>query len=69
MGIFVDCNHAYNAYTAVRMGKYLEKENVLFMEEPVIPEDREGYRCVREKLDIAIAGGEAEYTLYGSAIS
>lgn len=65
VGIFVDCNHAYNAYTAVRMGKYLEKENVLFMEEPVIPEDREGYRCVREKLDIAIAGGEAEYTLYG----
>lgn len=65
VGIFADCNHAYNAYTAVRMGKYLEENNVLFMEEPVIPEDREGYRFVRQKLDIAIAGGEAEYTLYG----
>jgi len=65
VGIFVDCNHAYNAHTAVRMGKYLEESNVLFMEEPVIPEDREGYRFVREKLNIAIAGGEAEYTLYG----
>lgn len=65
VGIFVDCNHSYNAYTAVRMGKYLEESNVLFMEEPVIPEDREGYRSVRKKLNIAIAGGEAEYTLYG----
>jgi D-galactarolactone cycloisomerase len=65
VGIFVDCNHAYNSYTAIRMGRVLEEENILFMEEPVIPEDLEGYREVRNKLDIAIAGGECEYTLYG----
>ena len=65
VGIFVDCNHAYNSYTAIRMGRVLEEENILFMEEPVIPEDLEGYREVRNRLDIAIAGGECEYTLYG----
>ena len=63
--LFVDCNHAYRANTAVRMGKYLEENGVLFMEEPVMPEDREGYIAVRGSLDLAVAAGECEFTLYG----
>lgn len=63
--LFVDCNHAYNAYTAVRMGRVLQDEGILFMEEPVPPEDHEGYRRVRSQLNLAIAGGECEYTRYG----
>lgn len=65
IGIMVDCNHAYNGYTATKMGRHLEEIGAIFMEEPVPPEDKDGYRMVRSKLDIAIAGGEAEYTLYG----
>jgi len=65
MGILVDCNHAYNAATAIRMGRVLERHGCLFFEEPVPPEDRDGYRRVRQSLDIAIAGGEAEYTRWG----
>ncbi|MGM9522735.1 MAG: mandelate racemase/muconate lactonizing enzyme family protein [Oscillospiraceae bacterium] len=65
VGICVDCNHAYNGYTAVKMGRHLEENGVIFMEEPVVPEDKDGYRLCRSKLDLAIAGGEAEYTLYG----
>lgn len=65
VGLFADCNHSYTANTAVRMGRCLEEYGALFMEEPVVPEDIEGYRFVRDKLDIAIAGGEAEFTLYG----
>jgi D-galactarolactone cycloisomerase len=38
---------------------------VLWFEEPVIPEDRLGYRKVRDALAIPIAGGECEYTRYG----
>ena len=64
-GILVDCNHAYNATTAIRMGHVLEEYDCLFLEEPVPPEDRDGYRQVRKALDIAIAGGEAEYTRWG----
>lgn len=63
--LYVDCNHAYRASTAVRMGKYLEENGVLFMEEPVMPEDREGYIEVRRSLDLAVAAGECEFTLYG----
>lgn len=63
--IFCDCNHSYNAYTAIRMARYLEENNILFMEEPVVPEDFEGYKRVRNATTIAIAGGECEYTAYG----
>lgn len=65
MGIMVDCNHAYNTATAIRMGRVLERHGCLVFEEPVPPEDREGYRQVRAALDIAIAGGEAEFTRWG----
>jgi len=63
--LMVDDNHAYNAATAIRMGRVLEAQNVLWFEEPVIPEDREGYRRVRAAIDVPIAGGECEYTRYG----
>jgi len=63
--LIVDSNHAYNTSTAIRMGRELERYDVKVFEEPVPPEDRDGYRRVRDALDIAIAGGEAEYTRYG----
>jgi D-galactarolactone cycloisomerase len=63
--LLVDANHAYNAATAIRIGRELEKHGVLWFEEPVIPEDRSGYRKVRDALSIPIAGGECEYTRYG----
>ena len=63
--LLVDSNHAYNAISAIRMGRELEKHGVLWFEEPVVPEDRAGYRRVREALSIPIAGGECEFTRYG----
>ncbi|WP_206447901.1 mandelate racemase/muconate lactonizing enzyme family protein [Agrococcus sp. KRD186] len=63
--LLADANHAYSASTAVAIGRELEANGFLFFEEPVPPEDREGYARVRSRLDIAIAGGEAEYTRYG----
>jgi D-galactarolactone cycloisomerase len=63
--LLADANHAYNAFTAVRMGRGLQENGVRWFEEPVPPEDREGYRHVRDSLDLAIAGGECEFTRYG----
>jgi D-galactarolactone cycloisomerase len=65
MILMVDANHAYSAPDAIRMGRALEQQGVVFFEEPVVPEDRDGYRRVRGALDLAIAGGECEYTRYG----
>lgn len=63
--LLVDCNHAYNSMTAVRMAQELERYGVLWMEEPVPPEDHAGYRRVRSRTNVPIAGGECEYTRYG----
>jgi D-galactarolactone cycloisomerase len=61
----VDANHAYNAATAIRMGRLMEPLDVRFFEEPVVPEDHEGYRMVRRQNPIPVAGGECEFTRYG----
>lgn len=63
--LFADANHAYNSQTAIAMGRVLEESGFEFFEEPVPPEDRVGYARVRSRLDLAIAGGEAEYTRWG----
>ena len=52
VALLVDANHAYNATTAIRMGRELERWQVGWFEEPVVPEDHTGYRRVRDALSI-----------------
>lgn len=63
--LMVDTNHAYGRAEALRLGRALEEYNLRWYEEPVAPEDLAGYVEMRAKLDIPIAGGENEHTLYG----
>lgn len=65
IGILVDANHAYTAASAIRMGRKMEPFDVRFFEEPVVPEDRDGYRLVRQQNPIPVAGGECEFTRFG----
>lgn len=67
IGMLVDANHAYNASSAIRMGRMMETLDVRFFEEPVVPEDKDGYRRVRQENPIPVAGGECEFTRYGFA--
>lgn len=63
--LMVDANHCYTATEALGVGRALEQLGVAWFEEPVAPEDRDGYRHLRSSLDIPIAGGEAEFTRWG----
>ena len=63
--LMVDANHCYTAADALYVGRALEELDVYWFEEPVAPEDRAGYRRLRDKLRIHIAGGEAEFTRWG----
>ncbi|UCG05829.1 MAG: mandelate racemase/muconate lactonizing enzyme family protein [Desulfobacterales bacterium] len=63
--LMVDANHAYNSSEAIQLAQKLERFDVYWFEEPVPPEDLEGYCEVRKKSNILIAGGECEYTRYG----
>ena len=63
--LMVDANHAYNLSDALYVGRGLDEMNIYWFEEPVAPEDYEGYKELKKKLKTNIAGGEAEFTKYG----
>ena len=65
MRLMVDANHAFAIHDALALGRELERLGVYWFEEPVAPEDRAGYRELRAKLAVNIAGGEAEFTRWG----
>lgn len=63
--LMIDANHAYNATTALQLARELEPYHIAWFEEPVPPENLEGYVELRRFTSIPIAGGEAEFTRYG----
>lgn len=63
--LMVDANHCYDVTQAMEVGRALGELNVAWFEEPVAPEDRNGYRRLRDSLTVNIAGGEAEFTRWG----
>jgi D-galactarolactone cycloisomerase len=65
IALMADANHAFDAKQAIRLGRALEEVGAYWFEEPVPPEDIAGYIEVKAALDLAIAGGEAEFTRWG----
>ena len=63
--LMVDANHAYNLNDAFYVGRGLDELDIFWFEEPVAPEDYDGYRELKQKINTNIAGGEAEFTKYG----
>ena len=61
----VDANHCYTTGDAFYVGRALEELDVYWFEEPVAPEDHDGYRELRAGLKVNISGGEAEFTRWG----
>lgn len=50
---------------AKRMMRLIDKENLRWLEEPVIADDIDGYADLKASCRTPISGGEHEYTLYG----
>jgi D-galactarolactone cycloisomerase len=63
--LMIDTNHAYGRAEALRLGRALAEFDLLWYEEPVVPEDIGGYVEMRQQLTMPIAGGENEHTLFG----
>src|SRR5215472_9545036 len=63
--IMADAYMGWNLDYAKRMIPLLEKYNLRWLEEPVIPDDIHGYAELKRSGRIPIAGGEHEFTLYG----
>ncbi len=61
----VDANHCYTTSDAFRVGRALDELDAYWFEEPIAPEDLDGYRELRAGLKLNISGGEAEFTRWG----
>ena len=60
-----DANHCYTTSDAFYVGRALEELGAYWFEEPVAPEDHDGYRELRAGLKVNISGGEAEFNRWG----
>jgi D-galactarolactone cycloisomerase len=64
IGLAIDANEAYNAATAIRLGRALGELDLLWFEEPVNAKDVAAYLQVKAALPMPLAGGEALRTRY-----
>ena len=62
-----DANWAYSVDEAVRVGEALHALGYWFFEEPIRPEDIDGYQHLRGKLSIMLAAGESDFTVQHAA--
>lgn len=63
--LMLDANHGFDTLEAIQLGRLVADQDITWFEEPVIPEDLNGYCEVRAKQPIPVAGGECEFTRYG----
>ena len=61
----VDANHCYTTSDAFYVGRALEELDAYWFEEPIAPEDLDGYRELRAGLTVNISGGETEFNRWG----
>src|SRR5438093_6384110 len=60
-----DVNSAYDAATAIRVCHKVARYDLWFIEEPVFPDDIDGYELIRRSQPIPVAAGESEFGLFG----
>ena len=61
--LFTDSNSSYDVPLAIRIGRLLEEHDYGFFEEPVQFDHLWETKAVADALDIAVAGGEEEYSM------
>ena len=60
-----DANHCYTTADAFYVGRALGELDAYWFEEPIAPEDLDGYAELRRGLTVNISGGEAEFNRWG----
>lgn len=65
VALMLDANGAYHAHEAVQFGERVAEFDIAWFEEPVGPDDYEGYSRISKQLSIPLAAGEQEYGLMG----
>jgi L-rhamnonate dehydratase len=63
--LMIDAYGCWDIDTALRAADAIQPYNITFLEEPLPPDDLDGYEALVKKCPIPIAGGEHEYTEKG----
>ncbi len=64
VALMVDANHAYDIVAATTLGGRLAELDIAWFEEPIPPEDVEGYAELRQRQPLPVAGGECSFTRF-----
>jgi L-alanine-DL-glutamate epimerase-like enolase superfamily enzyme len=59
VALMVDFNRGYTAHAAIDAAKRMDAADLLWIEEPVLPEDVPGYQTFTRAVSTSVAGGEA----------
>lgn len=62
--VLIDAGHAYNTKTAIQMARRFEPYGIYWLEEPLVPDNLDGYAQLAGSTDLRIAAGEAESNRY-----
>ncbi len=63
IALCVDANWAYGLDEAIEVGRALAANGYFWFEEPLRPEDEQGYEQLRARCDVPLAAGESNYTV------
>lgn len=62
IALCVDANWAYNLDQAIEVGRALSANGYFWFEEPLAPENEQGYEELRKRCDVPLAAGESNFT-------
>jgi L-alanine-DL-glutamate epimerase-like enolase superfamily enzyme len=65
MELMLDVGHAWDAHTTLERARLFEPYDLFWIEEPLHPDDLDGYAVVSRECEIPIAAGEEECTVTG----
>ena len=64
MPFMVDANYSLTLDRAIYLSKHIEKYNITWFEEPLDPDDFEGYGKLKDTTNIPLSQGENLHTIY-----
>lgn len=59
ISLMIDANCTYSVPEALEVGRAAEELEIVWFEEPLPPEDLDGYRQLTDKLEVPVAAGES----------
>ena len=65
IALMVDVNYAFNEQQALYFAQAVHEDNLLWFEEPIDPDNREGYLRLSRRSPVPLAAGESEFTVRG----